>query len=353
MPRVHTNAGATRYPLPAHSIGVPASLTVRILPPIADAIARRRPVVALESSVLAQGLPVPANRRAAEGMLAAISTRGAVPAITAVVGGTPTLGLEADELEGFLRRDGVEKVSARDLPAAMVKGANGATTVAAALALSTLAGVSVFATGGIGGVHREVSPRPTAWLRDESSDLVELARSSVVVVCAGAKSILDLPATWERLETLGITVVGYRTSELPAFFTAESGIRLSARAESAGEIARLFRAQRVLGRPGALLVVQRPPPAVALERGEVDRAVARAVERAEADGIRGAAVTPYLLAAVERETGGRSLEANLGLLEANAGLAAEIAASLGASVEGQAARPAFEPEASAQIRAHP
>ena len=258
-------------------------------------------------------------------MLSAISARDAVPAITAVVRGTPTLGLEADELERFLRRDGVEKVSARDLPAAMVNGANGATTVAAALALSTLAGVSVFATGGIGGVHREVSLRPTDWVRDESSDLLELARSSMVVVCAGAKSILDLPATWERLETLGVLVVGYRTSELPAFFTAESGIRLSVRADSPAEIARLFRAQRALSRPGALLVVQRPPAAVALEHAEVERAVARALERAGADGIKGAAVTPFLLAAVERETGGRSLDANLGLLEENAALAAEIA----------------------------
>jgi pseudouridylate synthase len=307
---------------------VPARTPVRILPSIADAILEHRPVVALESSVLAQGLPVPANRRAAERMYAAISARGAVPAITAVVRGSPTLGLEADELESFLRRDGVEKVSARDLPAAMVKGANGATTVAAALALTTLAGVSVFATGGIGGVHREVSPRPTHWVRDESSDLVELARSPVVVVSAGAKSILDLAATWERLESLGVLVVGYRTSELPAFFTADSGISLSVRAESPAEVARLFGAQRMLGRPGALLVVQQPPAAVALDRTEVDVAVARALELADADGIRGAAVTPYLLAAVERETGGRSLEANLGLLEANAALAAEIAVSL-------------------------
>jgi pseudouridylate synthase len=307
---------------------VPARAAVRILPPIADAILERRPVVALESSVFAQGLPIPANRRAAERMLAAVVARGAIPAITAVVRGMPTLGLEPEELEAFLRRDGVEKVSARDLAGAMVKGANGATTVAAALALSTVVGVSVFATGGIGGVHREVSPRPAEWVRDESSDLVELARSPVVVVCAGAKSILDLPGTWERLETLGVTVVGYRTSELPAFFAAESGIRLSVRVDSPAEVASLFRAQRALRRPGALVVVQRPPAAVALEREEVDRAVARALERAEAEGIRGAAVTPYLLAAVERETGGRSLEANLGLLEENAGLAAEIAVSM-------------------------
>jgi pseudouridylate synthase len=305
-----------------------ADPTLRVLPGIADALAGGRPVVALESSVLAQGLPIPANRRAADEMTGAVAARGAVPAITAVVRGTPTLGLEAAELEEFLRRDGVEKVSARDLPAAMVNCANGATTVAAALALAKLAGVTVFATGGIGGVHREVSPRPSEWVRDESGDLAELARSPVVVVCAGAKSILDLPATWERLETLGIPVVGYRTSELPAFFTGESGIHLAARVDSASDIAELFRAQRALGREQALLVVQAPPASVALDRSDVDRAVERALARAAADGVRGAAVTPYLLAAVERETEGRSLDANLGLLEQNAALAAEIAVSL-------------------------
>jgi pseudouridylate synthase len=309
-------------------LSVRAHPAVRVLPVVADAIAGHRPVVALESSVLAQGLPAPANRQAADRMTAAVRSKGAVPAITAVVRGTPTLGLERNELEEFLRRDGVEKVSARDLAVAMLRGANGATTVAAALALVTLAGVSVFATGGIGGVHRQISANPTGWVRDESSDLEELARSPVVVVCAGAKSILDLPATWERLETLGVAVVGYRTSELPAFFSAESGIPLSTRAESAEEISCLFRAQRALGRRSALLVVQPPPAAVALERAEVDRAVARALDQARTHGIRGAAVTPYLLAAVERETGGRSLEANLGLLEANAALAAEIAAAL-------------------------
>jgi pseudouridine-5'-phosphate glycosidase len=258
-------------------------------------------------------------------MTSAVRRLGAVPAVTAVVRGTPTLGLEPDELERFLCRDGVEKVSARDLASAMVRSADGATTVAAAMAIAALAGVSVFATGGIGGVHRSLGRSD---VRDESSDLIELTRAAMVVVCAGAKSILDLPATWERLETLGVPVVGYRTAELPAFFTAESGIKLSARAESAHEVAKLFQAQRALGRPGALLVVQAPPADVALERGEVDRSVLRALEQAEAEGVRGAAVTPYLLAAVERETGGRSLGANLGLLEANAGLAGEIAKAL-------------------------
>lgn len=249
------------------------------------------------------------------------------------------MGLELEELERFLRRDGVKKVSARDLPAAMMSGADGATTVAAALALARLAGVSVFATGGIGGVHREVSPEPAGWVRDESSDLAELARSPVVVVCAGAKSILDLPATWERLETLGVPIVGYRTSELPAFFSAESGISLTTRVDTAAEIARLFEAQRALGRDEALLVVQPPPAETALERAAVERAVERALHEARAKGVRGAAVTPFLLAAVERETGGRSLAANLGLLEANAALAAEVAAELSRDL-GHVDRPA-------------
>ena len=312
---------------------MPHPQAVRIVPEVADALRARRPIVALESSVLAQGLPIPANRTAAERMAAAVASRGAVQAITAVVRGTPTLGLEPSELERFLRRDGVEKVSARDLAPAMVRRIDGATTVAAALALATVAGVSVFATGGIGGVHREVSGRPGDSVRDESSDLVELARSSMVVVCAGAKSILDLPATWERLETLGVAVVGYQTSELPAFFSSESGIKLPIRAESPAEITAIFRAQRALGRPGALLVVRPPPSSVALDRAEVDRAVAQALEAADSKGVRGAAVTPFLLAAVERETGGRSLAANLGLLEANAALAAEIACELEAADE--------------------
>jgi pseudouridine-5'-phosphate glycosidase len=193
--------------------------------------------------------------------------------------------------------------------------------VAATLALARLAGVAVFATGGIGGVHREPP-------FDESADLVELARTPMVVVCAGAKSILDLPATLERLETLGVPVIGYRTSELPGFFTVSTGLPASGRAESAGEVAALFRAHQALGRPGALLVVQPPPAEAALDGATVDGAVAGALAEARATGVRGAAVTPFLLGRVERATGGRSLGANLALLEANARLAGEIAVAL-------------------------
>jgi len=295
---------------------------LRISAPVADAIAAGRPVVALESSVLAQGLPIPANREAAEQMNAAVERAGAVPGITAVVRGQVSIGLAGEDLERFLARDGVRKVSARDLAVASTQKADGATTVAASLCIAGAAGLQVFATGGIGGVHRDAP-------YDESGDLAELARTPMVVVCAGAKSILDVAATLERLETLGVTVVGYRTDEMPGFFTRSTGLPLSARAESAGEIARIHRASRELGRPQAILVVQPPPAELAMPEDLLDGAVVTALEQARRSGIRGAAVTPFLLAAVERVTGGRSLRTNLGLLEANARRVDEVARELG------------------------
>ncbi|HEY5218782.1 MAG TPA: pseudouridine-5'-phosphate glycosidase [Gemmatimonadaceae bacterium] len=296
---------------------------IRLLPELRGAIEAGEPVVALESSVIAQGLPAPANRECVDRMTAAVRGAGAHPAIAAVVNGVPTLGLEPDELARFLVGTGVRKVSARDLAVAMAQHADGATTVAATLALAHGAGVSVFATGGIGGVHREPP-------FDESADLLELARTPMVVVCAGAKAILDLRATMERLETFGVPVIGYRTWELPGFYTADTGIRLTARAESPEEIAHVFRAHMELGRTQSLVVVQPPPEDVALAGVEVEAAVERAIARARADGVRGAASTPYLLAAVTEVTQGRSLQTNLALLERNAGLAAEIAVVLAA-----------------------
>jgi pseudouridine-5'-phosphate glycosidase len=294
---------------------------LRVLSPVADALAWGRPVVALESSVLAQGLPIPANREAAERMTSAAARAGALAAVTAVVQGVCTLGLVVEELERFLGRDGIRKVSARDLPVAVAQRADGATTVAASLSIASAAGASVFATGGIGGIHRDAP-------FDESADLDELARTPMVVVCAGAKAILDLPATLERLETHGVTVGGYGTDEMPGYITRTSGLRGPARAESAREIADIHHAARALGRLQATLVVQPPPTDLALDRETEDRAVARALDEARAGDIRGAAVTPFLLAAVERETGGRSLAANLALLEENAFLAGAIAAEL-------------------------
>jgi pseudouridine-5'-phosphate glycosidase len=293
---------------------------VRVLPAVASAIAAGHAVVGLESSVLAQGLPIPANRSAARSMVAAVESRGAVAAITAVVRGVPAAGLTDEELERFLARDGIEKVSARDLALAIARGADGATTVAAAIALAQLAGIDVLATGGIGGVHR-------APPYDESADLAELARTPIIVVCSGAKAILDLRATAERLDTLGVPVLGYRTSELPAFYGAESGISVP-RVDDVQEIVAAFRAQRALGRRSALLVVQPPPAPFALPGSVVERAVVEGVRESTRAGIQGSAVTPFLLAYVDKATGGRAREVNLALLEQNAALAASIAVAL-------------------------
>jgi pseudouridine-5'-phosphate glycosidase len=297
-----------------------SSCAVRWTPRLA-ALRRDHAVVALESSVLAQGLPVPANRDAHQRMCESVARHRAVPAVLAVVRGVPTVGLEGDDLERFLRRDGVTKVSARDLGWACARALDGATTVAASLALCTAAGIDVFATGGIGGVHREPP-------FDESADLLELSRSPVVTVCAGVKSILNLAATLERLESYGVAVIGFGTDEFPGFFTRRSGCRVAAWTDDPAEIARAFRAHRDLGRPGAMLVVQPPPTGDALDERLVEDAVRVALDAARAAGITGAAVTPFLLAAVERETGGASLGANLALLEANAALAARIAVAL-------------------------
>lgn len=294
---------------------------------VGAALDRGAPVVALESSVLAQGLLPPFNREAAEGMTGAVTAAGAIPAMTAVVRGEPTFGLEPDELERFLARTDIRKVSARDLAMAMADGADGATTVAATLALCALGGIDVFATGGIGGVHRDAP-------FDESADLLELARTQVIVVCAGAKSILDLPATLERLETLGVSVVGYRTRELPGFFTTTTGLPLSSWADSVGTIAAAWRAHLALGRPGAMLVVQPPPEASALPPELVEDATAAALTHAATLGIRGAAVTPFLLTEVQRRTDGASVRANLALLSSNAALAGAIAVALHGSRAG-------------------
>lgn len=292
---------------------------------VAAARAAGTPIVALESSVLAQGLPVPSNREAHRRMCDGVRASGAVPAVTAAVGGRATIGLDGAALERFLTT-GAKKVSARDLPFALATGQDGSTTVAGTLVICAAAGLDVFATGGIGGVHRDAP-------FDESADLLELARCSVVVVCSGAKSILDLRATLERLESFGVTVVGYKTTDFPGFFTARTGLSVPATADSPIVIARTFLAGRALGRPSALLVVQPPPAAAALDPTLVENAVRTALEEGAAAGVRGAAVTPFLLAAVERATGGRSVQTNLALLEANARLAGEIAVAIRAEAK--------------------
>ncbi len=298
------------------------------LPEVREALEAGGAVVALESSVLAQGLPVPTNREAEARMAAAIRQAGAVPAVTAVLSGQVRVGLDAVATDFLLAREGVSKVSARDLPLAVARRSHGATTVAASLAISRAAGLHVFATGGIGGVHREPP-------FDESPDLTELARTPIVVVCSGAKSVLDVPATFERLETLGITVIGFRTDEVPGFFTRHTGIPLPARVESAGEVVAAWEAGRALGLPGALLILNPLPEGDALPRAVVDRAVEEALAQARREAVRGSATTPFLLAAVERATQGASLRANVRLLERNAALAGEIAVAMSRRVVGR------------------
>lgn len=297
------------------------AIALRRTDSVGAAIDRGTPVVALESSVLAQGLLPPFNREAADRMCRAVESAGATPAVTAIIRGAPSLGLDGPDLERFLRRDGVRKVSARDLAMAVADEADGATTVAGTLALCTLAGIDVFATGGIGGVHRDAP-------FDESADLVELGRSPVIVVCAGAKSILDLPATLERLETLGVSVVGFGCDELPGFFTTTTGLRLPSSADDPRTIARAWRAHRALGRPGAMLVVQPPPAEFALPAALVEDATRAALATARAQAVMGAAVTPFLLAEVQARTSGASVQVNLALLEANAALAGRIAVAV-------------------------
>ena len=270
--------------------------------------------------MLAQGLPTPHNADAASRMEAAVRDAGAIPAITAVVRGQAAAGITPDELGRFLAGTNVAKASARDLGIAVARGQDAATTVAGALIICHVAGIRVFATGGIGGVHHSAF--------DESADLIELARTPAIVVCAGAKSILDIPATVERLETLGITVIGYRANEFPGFHYESTGIPVPARMDDVRQIVDAYLAQRALGHPAALLVVQPPPKHAALERSEVESAILAAVEKAQQEGVTGASTTPWLLRVLAEATGGRSIETNLALLESNAGLAGELAVEL-------------------------
>jgi pseudouridine-5'-phosphate glycosidase len=298
----------------------PVSLDVR--PEIAAALGAGRPVVALESTLIAHGLPWPLSLETARAAEAAVRAEGAVPATIAVCRGRPTVGLDGAELEHLARGSGVRKASRRDLAAAVVRGEWAATTVAATMALAHRAGVRVFATGGIGGVHP-----PAARALDVSADLYELARTPVAVVCAGAKTVLDLPATLEVLETLGVPVVGYRTDEFPAFYLTTSGQPVGARVDGPEEAAALLRAHWELG--GAGVVLAQP---LAAEAAVAPDALADALARAEGEAaearVCGAALTPFLLHRLALATGGRTLQANQALVLSNARLAARVAGAL-------------------------
>ena len=308
-------------PVPAATPGRPPAV---LSPEVADALADGRPVVALESTLLAHGLPRPENRQAADDVEAAVRSGGALPATIAVLDGVPHVGLTAGQVDRICADPELAKLGVRDLPVAAVLGRSGATTVSSTALLAAWAGIGVFATGGLGGVHRHAGDT-----FDESADLVALARTSVVVVCAGVKSILDVPATLERLETLSVTVVGYRTHRFPGFYVADSGQPLDWSVTSAAEAAAVFAARRDLA-PGAVVVANPLPPAQQLDAELHDRVIAEALAAADAAGARGKDVTPFVLGHLHEASGGASLAVNVRLVLRNAELAGQIAAELAA-----------------------
>ena len=295
---------------------------VAVPEPIRAALAGNQPVVALESTVISHGLPYPYNLDLARAMEGEVRDQHAQPATVGVVAGVPTVGMSDADIERFAVAQGILKLSRRDIGYAVALERDGATTVAATMALAALAGVQVFATGGIGGVHRGAHE---TW--DISADLTELARTPVLVVCAGAKAILDLPATIEYLETAGVPVLGLGADELPAFYSATSGLPV-ARIDTVAEVARVWRAHRALGGGGGMLLAVPPPAEVALPSAEVESAITRALAKASAAGVRGQAVTPFLLAAVAEETHGESMHTNIALLRQNARIAAQVARAI-------------------------
>ena len=294
-----------------------------ITPEIREAVAAGKPVVALESTILSHGMPYPQNLSFAKEIEKIIRAEGAVSATMAVIDGRLKAGLTEEELLRMCEAKGVLKVSRRDLPIVVAKKLTGATTVATTMILSALAGVHVFATGGIGGVHRggEVT-------MDISADLQELAHTPVAVVCAGAKAILDLGLTLEYLETKGVPVIGYGTEELPAFYTRKSGFGVDYRVDSPEELAAMFRAQRELDYKGGMLVTNPIPEQYAMDQQTIDAAIEQALAEAKEQGIHGKETTPFLLAKVVELTGGDSLESNIKLVLNNAAVAAETAAAL-------------------------
>jgi pseudouridylate synthase len=297
---------------------------MRIAPDVAQALADGQAVVALESTLISHGLPRPRNLQVARELEGAVRAAGALPATIAMAAGEARIGLDEDALIAVAARDDVVKCGPRDLAVVAARGGYGATTVAATAHLAARAGIRVFATGGLGGVHRGARE---SW--DESADLETLARTEIVVVCAGVKSILDVGATLERLETLGVAVLGYRSDRFPGFYLADSGHAVPWRVDSPGEVAAVVAARGELGTDGRGVVVANPLPAgEQLDPALHDRAIATGLAEAERQGLRGKDVTPFLLDFLQRETGGASLEANVRLVLRNADLAARIAVAL-------------------------
>ena len=295
-----------------------------VAPEVAEALAAGKPVVALESTIISHGMPYPKNVETALLVEQTIRENGAVPATIAVIGGRLKAGLSKDEIE-HLGKSGraVAKASRRDLPVLVARGEDGATTVTTTMIIAHMAGIKIFATGGIGGVHRGAEVT-----MDISADLEELAQTPVMVVCAGAKSILDLGLKLEYLETKGVPVIGYGTEELPAFYTRKSGFGVDYRVDSPEELAAIFKAQRDLDYKGGMLVTNPIPEEYAMDKTIIDAAIEKALSEAKEQGIHGKETTPFLLAKVVELTGGDSLESNIKLVLNNAKVAARTAACL-------------------------
>ena len=293
-----------------------------ISPEVAEALAAGKPVVALESTIISHGMPYPRNVETALLVEQTIRENGAVPATIAIIGGRLKAGLSKDEIE-YLGKAGtkVAKASRRDIAVLVARKADGATTVTTTMMIAHMAGISIFATGGIGGVHRGAEVT-----MDISADLEELGNTPVMVVCAGAKSILDLGLTLEYLETKGVPVIGYGTDELPAFYTRHSGFGVDYRADSPEELAAMFKAQRGLGLKGGMLVTNPIPEEYSMDKAVIDAAIDQAIKEAAENGIKGKQTTPFLLAKVVELTGGDSLDSNIALVLNNARLAAKTAA---------------------------
>lgn len=297
-----------------------------ISPEVSEALASGKPVVALESTIISHGMPYPQNVETALSVESIIRENGAVPATIAIIGGRLKAGLSRDEIE-HLGRAGysVPKASRRDLPILAAKGSDGATTVTTTMMIAHMAGIKIFATGGIGGVHRGAETT-----MDISADLEELAQTPVMVICAGAKSILDLGLTLEYLETKGVPVIGYGTEELPAFYTRRSGFGVDYRLDTPEELARAFSVQRELGIKGGMLVTNPIPEEYSMDKAVIDAAIEKALAEAAEKGVHGKETTPFLLAKIKDITGGDSLASNIKLVYNNAALAAKTAAALAA-----------------------